>query len=115
MVSCQTLGWQKGFGGHRIVNGPTILAVLPPPLGGGKHFFSKLKNRREFEGGLHEIRKGKGGKRRRKKKMIKHTLKYIYEAYDCKKIHKNSKNFNRGEGSIFLAGQKIYPCKQEKK
>ena len=41
---------------------------------------SKLKNREEFEGGL-EKRKGKGGERRKKKKrMIKHTLKYLYEA-----------------------------------
>ena len=77
MVSCQTLGWQKGFGGHRIVNGPTILAVLPPPLGGGKQFFSKLKNRREFEGGLLEKSKGSGVKEKKKKKVIKHTLKYF--------------------------------------
>ena len=35
-----------------------------------------LKNREEFEGGL-EKRKGKEGK---KKRVIKHTLKYLYEA-----------------------------------
>ena len=29
---------------------------------------SKLKNREEFEGGLYEKRKGKGGKRRKKKR-----------------------------------------------
>ena len=40
----------------------------------------KLKNREEFEGGL-EKRKGKGGKRRKKKKrVIKDTLKFLYEA-----------------------------------
>ena len=31
-------------------------------------FLSKLKNREEFEGGLHEKRKGKGEKRRIKKR-----------------------------------------------
>ena len=39
-----------------------------------------LKNREEFEGGLHEKMKGKGGERRKKKRVIKHTLKYLYEA-----------------------------------
>ena len=43
-------------------------------------YMSKLKNREEFEGGLHEKRKGKGGERRKKKGMKKHTLKYLYEA-----------------------------------
>ena len=38
-------------------------------------FWSKLKNREEFEG--LEKRKGKGGKRRKKET---HTLKYLYEA-----------------------------------
>ena len=40
------------------------------------HFpiLSKLKNREEFEEELHEKRKGKGGKRGKKKRMIKHTL-----------------------------------------
>ena len=39
-----------------------------------------LKNREEFEGGL-EKRKGKGGgERRKKKRVIKQTLKYLYEA-----------------------------------
>ena len=32
----------------------------------------------EFEGG-HENRKGKGGKEEKKKRVIKHTLKYLYE------------------------------------
>ena len=41
---------------------------------------SKLKNREEFEGRLHEKRNGKGGERRKKKRVIKHTLKYLYEA-----------------------------------
>ena len=50
----------------------------PPGVGGGE-FLSKLKNREEFEGGL-EKRKGKRGKRRKKKRVIKHTLEYLYEA-----------------------------------
>ena len=52
--------------------------LLPPPWGGGT-ILSKLKNREEFEGGL-EKRKEKGGKKEKRKKVIKHTLKYIYEA-----------------------------------
>ena len=39
----------------------------------------KLKNREEFEGGLEKL-KGKGGKKKTKKRVIKHTLKYLYEA-----------------------------------
>ena len=39
-------------------------------------FLSKLKNREEFEGGLHEKRKGKGGKRRKRKKDKTH-VKYL--------------------------------------
>ena len=31
----------------------------PSPPGGGEQFLSKLKNREEFEGGLHEKRKKK--------------------------------------------------------
>ena len=46
----------------------------------GRTILSKLKNREEFEGGLHEIKEEKGGKRRRKKKVTKHTLKYLYDA-----------------------------------
>ena len=49
---------------------------------------SKLKNREEFEGGLHEKRKGKGGKRRKKKRVIKHILKYLYAALiKAKKVY----------------------------
>ena len=52
---------------------------------------SKLKAREEFEGGL-EKGKGKGGKRR--KRMIKHTLKYLNEALmNAKKPHKNRGKF----------------------
>ena len=70
---------------------------------------SKLKNREEFEGGL-EKRKGKGEKRRKKKRVIKHTLKYLYEAeMTGKESTKTGKNF-RGGGGILLAGQNIYPC-----
>ena len=46
---------------------------------GGREFLSQLKNREELEGWL-EKRKGKGGKRSKKKKVIKHMLKYLYEA-----------------------------------
>ena len=42
------------------------------PGGGGD--LSKLKNRKRFEGGLHEKRKGKEGKRRKGKRVIKQTL-----------------------------------------
>ena len=42
-----------------------------------ENFLSKLKNREEFEGGLEKKRKGKEEK---KKRVIKHTLKYLYEA-----------------------------------
>ena len=41
---------------------------------GGGYFLSKLKNRDEFEGGLHVKRIGKGGKRRKKKRLIKHVI-----------------------------------------
>ena len=53
-----------------------IFWPFPPPLGG--EFLSKLKNGEEFEGGL-ERRKGKGVKEEKKKRVIKHTLKYLYE------------------------------------
>ena len=62
-------GWHAGgeiYSGHS------------PPWEGG-NFLSKLKNREEFEGGL-EKKKGKGGKKEKKKRVIKHTLKYLYEA-----------------------------------
>ena len=46
----------------------------------GRKFFVQLKNREEFEGGL-EKRKGKGGKiRKKKKRVIKHMVNYLYEA-----------------------------------
>ena len=54
------------------------LAISPSPLGGGD-FLSKVKNREEFEGGL-EKRKGKGGKRIKELRVIKRTLKYLYES-----------------------------------
>ena len=47
--------------------------LFSPPRGRGG-FFSKLKNREEFEGGLHEKRKGKG---REKKKTEKSDHKII--------------------------------------
>ena len=48
------------------------------PFWGGGKFLPQLKNM-EFEGGL-EKRKGKGGKEENKERVIKHTLKYLYEA-----------------------------------
>ena len=48
------------------VAGIYILAIPPPPWR-GEQFLSKLKNREEFEGGLHEKRKGKGGKEEERK------------------------------------------------
>ena len=45
----------------------------------GIYILSKLKNREEFEGGLEE-RKGKGEEKEKKKRVIKHMLKYLYEA-----------------------------------
>ena len=58
-------------------SGIYILAIPPSP--GGWEFLSKFKIREEFEGGL-EKRKGKGGKEGKKKRVIKHMLKYLYEA-----------------------------------
>ena len=59
-----------------------IFWPFPPPLGVGD-FLCKLKNREEFEGGLEK-----------KKRVIKHTLKYLYEANKYrKKIQKNREEF----------------------
>ena len=46
-------------------SGIYILAISPQIV--------QIENREEFEGGLHE-------KGREKKRVIKHTLKYLYEA-----------------------------------
>ena len=55
-----------------------IFWPFPPPHRG--KFFVHMINREEFEGGL-EKRRGKGGKKKKtKKRVIKHTLKYLYEA-----------------------------------
>ena len=42
-----------------------------------------------------DLKKGKerGGKEEKKKRVIKHTLKYLYEAYIPQKIHKNREEF----------------------
>ena len=52
----------------------------PAPPRVVRKFLSKVKNREKFEGGLHEKRKGKGGGKRKNKRVIKHMLKYLYEA-----------------------------------
>ena len=75
--------------------------AISPPLGG---FLSKLKNREEFEGG-HEKGRGKEGKGEKKKRVIKHTLKYLFEALVTAKTGENFRG-----GGIFLAGRNIYPC-----
>ena len=63
------------------------------PQGGGEKFLSQLKNGEEFEGGL-EKRKGK---EENKERVIKHTLKYLYEAQITAKIStKTGKNFRGG-------------------
>ena len=56
--------------------------------------------------------RGKGGKEEKKKRVLKHTLKYLYEALmTAKESTKIGKNFRGGwGGGIFLAGQNIYPC-----
>ena len=55
-----------------------IFCPFPPPPGGGWNFV-QIENREEFEGGLHK--KGrKKGRKEEKRKVIKHTLKYLYEA-----------------------------------
>ena len=56
-----------------------VVIFLPPPWGSGK-FLSKLKNREEFDGVLHEKRMGKRGGGKKKKRVMKHILKYLYEA-----------------------------------
>ena len=43
-----------------------------------EQFLSRFKNREEFEGGLHEKRKG--GEKKKKEKSDKHTLKYLHES-----------------------------------
>ena len=50
----------------------------PSPPGGGE-FLSKLKNREEFERGLEKKERKRGEKKKTMKKVIKHTLKYLYE------------------------------------
>ena len=60
---------------HMVRQGHIISQFPPPPVGG---FLFLLKNSEEFEGGL-EKRKGKGVNRRKKKRVIKHTLNYLYE------------------------------------
>ena len=55
---------------------PEFRTKKKKPLG---EFLSKLKNRKEFEGGL-EKGKRKGGQEEKKKRVIKHTLKYLSEA-----------------------------------
>ena len=66
----------------------TPLAI--PPLGVGGEILSKLKTGKN----LKDLKKGKekGGKEK-KKRVIKHTFKYLYEAKIPQKIHKNREEF----------------------
>ena len=48
---------------------------FPPPGG----IFVPIEKQEEFEGGF-EKRKGKGEKEEKRKRMVKYTLKYLYEA-----------------------------------
>ena len=43
-------------------------------------FLSQLKNREEFEGGLEKSKGKRGKKKKKRKRVIKYTLKYLYEA-----------------------------------
>ena len=52
----------------------------------------------------------KGGKEEKKKRVIKHTLKYLYEAEILQKNPQKQGRILKGGGDIFLAGQNIYPC-----
>ena len=45
---------------------------------GGGRIFVQIENREEFEGGKKERKRGE--KKKTKKRGIKHTLKYLYEA-----------------------------------
>ena len=52
-----------------VYTGIYILAIPPP-----REIFVRIEKQGKFEGGLHEKRKGEGGKRRKRKRVIKHTL-----------------------------------------
>ena len=70
---------------------------------------SKLKNREEFEGGL-EKKARKRGEKKKKKRVIKHTLNYLYEAKNPQKQGKGRILEGGGGERIFLVGHNIYPC-----
>ena len=52
-----------------------IFWSFPSPLWGGGEILSKLKNREEFEGGLHEKKEGKRGEKKKKEKSDKTHVK----------------------------------------
>ena len=78
-MECRELDWRK----PQTLSNKVSLISNRFPLNAGIYIFwpfvSKLNNREEFEGGL-EKRKEKGGKEEKKKRVIKYTLKYLYEA-----------------------------------
>ena len=79
-----------------------ILAGIYILARGGGNFFPNWKKWEEFEGGLHEKRKGKRGKEKKRKVIKTHVeipLWFLNNLY---------KTFREG-GGIFLAGQNIYP------
>ena len=61
---------------ENIEPGIYILAISPPP---GGNFLLKLKTGKNLKEDLKKGRE-KGGKEEKKKRVIKHTLKYLYEA-----------------------------------
>ena len=86
-----------------VMAGIYILAISPSPRGGD--FFVQI----EKQGRI--WRRTWKGKEEKKKRVIKHTLKYTFMKLKYrKKYTKTGKNFRGWGGRIFLAGQNIYPC-----
>ena len=61
---------------------------------GGGGFLSKLKNRKEFEGGLHvKGRRQKGGKEEKEESDKTHVKIPLWSSNDRKKSHNNREKF----------------------
>ena len=52
------------------------------------------------------------GEKKKKRRVIKYTSKYLYEAYKTAKNSQKQGRIKEGE-RIFLAGQNIYTCIQK--
>ena len=75
-IGVQTGGARRSFAPAPPLGFPSGIFILAiPPFW---EFLSKLKNREEFVGGL-EKWKGKEGREEKMKRVLKHTLKYLYE------------------------------------